>query len=201
MAVRAILSVIQANYNAAAGTDIYAGMAVGRDANGYLVPADRSDATIRFVGVAADDTVRTGATMILADPVGATGIVSGTFTGEANAYYRITKRAISDFIAENVRLNDTGSSTEPAPRRGVGVFTTPSTQLITDQFVYLGETSATTTDTTGTGLAINDSVCEGAGATNKGKFVKLANTSHGTARAVVDKIEGASNELLWVTLL
>ena len=200
MAVRAILSVIQANYNADAGTDIYAGMAVGRDADGYLVAADRNDATIRYVGVAADDTVRTGATMILADPVGATGIVSGAFAGEANAYYRITKRAVADFIAENVRLNDTGSATEPTPRRGVGVYTTPSTQLIVDQLVFLGQTAGSTTDTTGTGMAVNDSLCEGASA-NAGKFVKLANTAHGTARAVVDKIEGSSNELLWITLL
>ena len=88
MAVRAILSVIQANYNADAGTDIYAGMAVGRDADGYLVAADRNDATIftSAAGLAENATHTWSVSEPLSGPCDITVTYSGAIGGSHTDY-------------------------------------------------------------------------------------------------------------------
>jgi hypothetical protein len=133
MAIRALNTAIVANYNTAASGSWLAGDALFLQTDGTVAVANRAgngfstlaQQTGRFVGFSADDTARTGNTMILADPVGANYVDSSNVvqTGN-NGFYVVSKRAIGDFLAENVNgvTNPTaGSSGYEGPRRGVGV--------------------------------------------------------------------------------
>ena len=203
MAIRALNSVIVANYDTAANASWHAGACLARDTSnvGRVVLADRASGAIAggFVGFSADDTARTDNTMILADPVGSNSIDgSGVFQSNNNGFYVAAKRAIGDFQAENVNgvtnLSAQSSGYE-GPRRGVGVFNTPGGQFVTDQFTSAATSAAGTDGSTATyapgaylTVAVDDS----------GKMVELANKAHGPVVGIVDKYDSAAG-LLYFT--
>jgi len=203
MAIRALNSVIVANYDTAANASWHAGACLARDTSnvGRVVLADRASGAIvgGFVGFSADDTARTDNTMILADPVGSNYIDgSGVFQSNNNGFYVAAKRAIGDFQAENVNgvtnLSAQSSGYE-GPRRGVGVFNTPGGQFVTDQFTTAATSAAGTDGSTATyapgaylTVAVDDS----------GKMVELANKAHGPVVGIVDKYDSAAG-LLYFT--
>lgn len=203
MAIRALNSVIVANYETAAAASWHAGACLARDTSnvGRVVLADRASGAIvgGFVGFSADDTARTDNTMILADPVGSNYIDgSGVFQTNNNGFYVAAKRAIGDFQAENVNgvtnLSAQSSGYE-GPRRGVGVFNTPGGQFVTDQFTTAATSAAGADASTATyapgaylTVAVDDS----------GKMVELANKAHGPVVGVVDKYDSAAG-LLYFT--
>ena len=107
MAIRALNSTIVANYDTAAAASWLAGAALVRDYSnaGRVVIGTRSalGSSTGFVGFSSDDTARTGNTMIIADPVGSSYTdASGNFQANNNGFYAVSKRAIGDFLAENV---------------------------------------------------------------------------------------------------
>jgi bifunctional ADP-heptose synthase (sugar kinase/adenylyltransferase) len=203
MAIRALNSVIVANYETAANASWHAGACLARDTSnvGRVVLADRASGAIAggFVGFSADDTARTDNTMILADPVGSNYIDgSGVFQSNNNGFYVAAKRAIGDFQAENVNgvtnLSAQSSGYE-GPRRGVGVFNTPGGQFVTDQFTTAASSGVSADAGTATyapgaylTVAVDDS----------GKLVELANKAHGPVVGVVDKYDSAAG-LLYFT--
>ena len=203
MAIRALNSVIVANYDTAANASWHAGACLARDTSnvGRVVLADRASGAIAggFFGFSADDTARTDNTMILADPVGSNYIDgSGVFQSNNNGFYVAAKRAIGDFQAENVNgvtnLSAQSSGYE-GPRRGVGVFNTPGGQFVTDQFTSAATSAAGTDGSTATyapgaylTVAVDDS----------GKMVELANKAHGPVVGLVDKYDSAAG-LLYFT--
>ena len=207
MAIRALNSVIVANYNCAATASWQAGACLMINASGLVQKADRNDTlfdtlveqTGRFVGFSSDDTARSGNTMILADPVGSNYIDgSGVFQSNNNGFYVAAKRAIGDFQAENVNgvtnLSAQSSGYE-GPRRGVGVFNTPGGQFVTDQFTTAASSGVSADAGTATyapgaylTVAVDDS----------GRLVELANKAHGPVVGVVDKYDSAAG-LLYFT--
>jgi hypothetical protein len=151
MAIKPLNSIVVANYNTAASASWLAGSVLARDTTtvGNVVVASRNAVGVvvgGVVGFSSDDTARTGNTMILADPVGANYTdASGNFVANNSGFYVVAKRAIGDFQAENVNgvTNPTaGASTFEGPRRGVGVYSTPSGQYVTDMFVAPGGTGS-----------------------------------------------------------
>jgi hypothetical protein len=197
MAIKALNSAIVANYPTAASASFLAGDALMIvPSTGFVTAAFRSAigfSTLvqqmgRFVGFSADDTARTGNTMILADPVGSSFTdSSGVLQANNNGFYVVSKRAIGDFQAENVNglTNPTaGSSGYEGPRRGVGVFNTPGGQFITDQFK------------TGTGSSVSAIAADAGTATytpgalltisvaGDGKLVELAGAAAGIGNSV-----------------
>ena len=180
MAIRALNSAIVANYDTYANATIFAGDALMLDSNGKVIPAHRTHASFdsvpemvgRFVGFSADDTVRSGNTMILADPVGSSYVdSSGVLQANNNGFYVVTKRAIGDFQAENVNglTNPTaGASGYEGPRRGVGVYNTPGGQFVADMFL------------TGTGSSTSTGIADGGTATYApGTLLTVANNGSG----------------------
>lgn len=206
MAIRALNSVIVANYDTAANASWLAGTVLARDTAagnaGRVVIATRNASgtvTGGVVGFSSDDTARTGNTMILADPVGANFTdASGNFQANNNGFYVTAKRAIGDFQAENVNgvtnLSAQSSGYE-GPRRGVGVFNTPGGQFVTDQFTTAATSGVSADASTATyapgaylTVAVDDS----------GKMVELANKAHGPVVGIVDKYDSAAG-LLYFT--
>jgi hypothetical protein len=90
MAIRALNSVIVANYNTAANASWQAGACLMLNASGLVEKANRNDSifnslvkqTGRFVGFSSDDTARTGNTMILADPLDLTTSTVPVFSNQ-----------------------------------------------------------------------------------------------------------------------
>jgi len=218
MAIRALNSVVVANYPVAANsTDVFnAGDALMIKADGTVVAAYRassSDPNISgsqlaqlgaFVGFSADDRSRTGNTMILSDPVGSNYINgSGVLVDNNTGFYKVSKRAIGDFQDEPVTsvTNPTAGSTGyEGPRRGVGVFNTPGAQFVTDRF-SLKTTNAAGTDAGSTwSPAPGDLVTFGGTTTDQGKLVKLGANTHGMVVGRVDKYDSAAG-LLYFTQL
>jgi hypothetical protein len=195
MAIRALNSVVVANYDTTSTATWSAGVGLQRSSTaGQVALAQRAHGagggvgfTGGFVGFSADDTARTGNTMILADPVGASFVdASGVLQSNNNGFYVVSKRAIGDFQAENVNglTNPTaGSSGYEGPRRGVGVFNTPGGQFITDQF-KAGSGSSTSAGNADAGTA---TYVPGALLTiavdASGKLVELAGTAVGVVNA------------------
>ncbi len=203
MAIRALNSVIVANYNTAAAASWQAGACLMINASGQVEKADRGNSTTcpfntlvlqtgKFVGFSSDDTARTGNTMILADPVGSNYIDgSGVFQSNNNGFYVAAKRAIGDFqseIVNGVTNLSAQSSGYEGPRRGVGVYNTPGGQFVTDQYVDVITASVSTDDTTAASFAPGDLLCPGASA-NAGKLVKLDPTAFGTDGIVVGRVD------------
>lgn len=143
MAIRALNSVVVANYDVAANASWSAGAVLARVFNdaGKVAPPLRTaiGCSTGVVGLSADDTARTGNTMILADPVGSSYVDSSLVLQAANnGFYVVSKRAIGDFqseIVNNVTNPSAQSSGFEGPRRGVGVYNTPGGQFVTDMFV------------------------------------------------------------------
>jgi hypothetical protein len=184
MAIRALNSLIVANYDTAATASWLAGAALVRDISnaGRVVIGTRSalGSSTGFVGFSADDTARTGNTMILADPVGSSYVdSSGVLQANNNGFYVVSKRAIGDYLAENVNTvtNPTaGSSGYEGPRRGVGVFNTPGAQFITDQYLSGSGSSASNLYTDGLVAVYNPGAPLTFAANGSGKLVEAANT-------------------------
>ena len=214
MAIRALNTAIVANYPTASTASFYAGDALMIGADGNVSAAYRSLGTFdslgeqlgRFVGFSADDTARTSNTMILADPVGSSYTdATGAFVANNNGFYLVSKRAIGDFLAENVNgvTNPTaGSSGYEGPRRGVGVFNTPGAQFITDR--WSGTASSTVSTDGGTWTpAIGDLLTIAAASGSAGKLVQLdpaAVQTDGIAVGRVDNYDSATG-LLYFTQL
>ena len=221
MAIRALNSVVVANYDTTSTATWSAGVGLQRSATaGQVALAQRAHGagagigfTGGFAGFSADDTARSGNTMILADPVGASFVdASGVLQANNNGFYVVSKRAIGDFQAENVNglTNPTaGSSGYEGPRRGVGVFNTPGGQFITDQF-KTGTGSSTSAGNADAGTA---TYVPGALLTiavdASGKLVELAGTAVGVVNAsgagvtmpfvgIVDRYDSAAG-LLYFT--
>jgi hypothetical protein len=215
MAIRVIYGVLNANINVDKAQSFHAGACLARESTtsngtcsqGNARLADRaSDPGNAFVGFAADDKARSGNTMIQPDPVGATYVdpATGNMIKNNNGLFVAQKRALGDWQDETVtNVSDltSGASGYEGPRRGVGIYTTPSNVLITDQF-GLFQTSAATTDIAYAAFVPNDLLTFGASTTNamQGKLVMLSNTSHGKAIARVDSYD-ASAGLLYITQL
>ncbi len=214
MAIRALNTLVVANYNTAASASWLAGDALYLQSDGTVAAAYRAGSgftTItqqlgKFVGFSADDTARTGNTMILADPVGSSYTdASGVLQANNNGFYVVSKRAIGDFLAENVNgvTNPTaGSSGYEGPRRGVGVFNTPGAQFITDRFA--GTASSTITTDGGTWTpAVGDLLTIAAASGNAGKLVLLDPAALGTDGIVVGRVDSYDSAagLLYFTQL
>ena len=180
MAIRALNSVVVANYDTLSTASWQSGAVLCRTATGNqaaiaarVVLANGSiGCTGGVIGFSADDTARTGNTMILADPVGSSYVdSSGVLQANNNGFYVVSKRAIGDFQAENVNglTNPTaGSSGYEGPRRGVGVFNTPGGQFVTDMFL------------TGTGSSTSTGIADGGTATYApGVLLTVANNGSG----------------------
>lgn len=215
MAIRALNTLVVANYNTAASASFYAGdalmistsdgtvSAAFRSATGFTTLAQQLG---RFVGFSADDTARTGNTMILADPVGSSYTdASGVLQANNNGFYVVSKRAIGDFLAENVNgvTNPTaGSSGYEGPRRGVGVFNTPGAQFITDRFAAVASTSVTQDGVAnGWTPTAGDLLTVAASSANAGKIVKLGTAgTDGVIIGRVDSYDSAAG-LLYFTQL
>jgi len=213
MAVREINAVIAADFNIAAATQLHAGAYVARDTTSALVvAADRNLHTSgNCLGILADDTARTGNTIISVDPVGSTYIdpVTGNFIANNNGYYKAAKRALGDYqdeIVTNVTNLTAGAGGFQGPMRGVGVFTTPSSNLITDQFALASTNDSSTSSIAdaafsgGATYLTNDLLTYGTGA-NAGLLVKIssANFYNGKIIGRVDDYNAAAG-LLGITL-
>jgi len=212
MAIRALNSVIVANYNTAASASWQAGACLMIGSDGLVLKADRSVAafdtlveqTGKFVGFSSDDTARTGNTMILADPVGSNYIDgSGVFQSNNNGFYVGSKRAIGDFqseIVNGVTNLSAQSSGFEGPRRGVGVYNTPGAQFVTDQYVEDLTTTVSADGGTYVTFAPGDLLVPGAAA-NAGKLVKLDAAAYGTDGIVVGRVDSfdAAAGLLYFT--
>jgi len=213
MAIRALNTAIVANYPTASTASFLAGDALMIGTDGNVSAAYRNVATFdtvaeqrgRFVGFSADDTARTGNTMILADPVGSSYTdSSGNFVANNNGFYVVSKRAIGDFLAENVNgvTNPTaGSSGYEGPRRGVGVFNSPGGQFVTDRWSGVASTSLTA-DGGVWSPAIGDLLTIAAASGSAGKLVQLdpAATADGIVVGRVDSYDSAAG-LLYFTQL
>ena len=222
MAIRALNSVVVANYDTTSTATWSAGVGLQRSSTaGNVQIAQRVHGvgagvgfTGGFVGFSADDTARTGNTMILADPVGASFVdANGVLQANNNGFYVVSKRAIGDFQAENVNglTNPTaGSSGYEGPRRGVGVFKTPGGQFITDQFLTAALGSSTSTAIVDGGTAVyNPGALLTIAANGSGKLVELAGSAVGIINAsgagatmpivgIVDRYDSAAG-LLYFT--
>jgi hypothetical protein len=214
MAIKALNSAIVANYPTAASASFLAGDALMIvPSTGFVSAAFRSAigfSTLvqqmgRFVGFSADDTARTGNTMILADPVGSSYTdSSGVLQANNNGFYVVSKRAIGDFLAENVNgvTNPTaGSSGYEGPRRGVGVFNTPGGQFVTDRYAAIASTDNTQDGGVAYTLLPGDLLTVAGSSANAGKLVKLDDRgTDGPIVGRVDSLDSASG-LLYFTQL
>jgi len=211
MAIRPLNSIVVANYNTAASASWLAGAVLVRDsatAGNVTLPngANRANVNFGVVGFSADDTARSGNTMILADPVGANYTdASGNFVANNSGFYVVSKRAVADFLAENVNnvTNPTaGTSGFEGPRRGVGVYSTPSGQYITDMFVVgAGSSASSATLDAGTATYLPGALLTVSGAASgasQGKLIELVNTAWGPVLGVVDRYDSAAG-LLYFT--
>ena len=215
MAIRALNSVVVANYDTISTASWSAGIGLMRSTTaGQVAIAQRSQTQIGggvgftggFVGFSADDTARSGNTMILADPVGASYVdANGVLQANNNGFYVVSKRSIGDFQAENVNglTNPTaGSSGYEGPRRGVGVFNSPGAQFITDRFSTAATTSTALLDGGSAWTpAPGDLLTIAAVSGNAGKLVKLDEVGvDGLIVGRVDSYDSAAG-LLYFTQL
>jgi hypothetical protein len=212
MAIRALNSVIVANYNTAASASWQAGACLMIGSDGLVLLANRASSSFntlvqqtgKFVGFSSDDTARTGNTMILADPVGSNYIDgSGVFQSNNNGFYVGAKRAIGDFQSEIVNgVTNLSAQTSgyEGPRRGVGVYNTPGGQFVTDQYVEDLTTTVSADGGTYATFAPGDLLVPGASA-NAGKLVKLDSAAYGTDGIVVGRVDSfdAAAGLLYFT--
>jgi hypothetical protein len=209
MAIRALNSVIVANYDTLATASWQAGVCLAiNSSTGNVELATRAAGAdtlnfATFVGFSSDDTARSGNTMILADPVGSNYIDgSGVFQSNNNGFYVAAKRAIGDFqseIVNGVTNLSAQSSGYEGPRRGVGVYNTPGGQFVTDQF-SLVTSSGVNADAGGTWTPAPGDACTFAAA-GTGKLVKLvAIGTDGPMVARVDKYDSAAG-LLYITMV
>jgi hypothetical protein len=97
----------------------------------------------QIIGVCADDALGTNPsgetpTMINNDPAGSNFVNGSAFQTYTNGFYVGVKRAISDFKDESVDVVTNLTAGVPLySQRGVSVYTTPSSQFVTDRFALV----------------------------------------------------------------
>ena len=240
MALRALNSVVAANYNKLSANPVLAGdivaISTASAATGLNPPcvirATRSAAsggteasgiTRAFaVGVCADDAVGTNPygetpTMINNDPAGSNFVNGSTFQSYTAGFYVGVKRAISDFKDESIDVVTNLTAGIPTlSSRGVSVYTTPSSQFITDRYTLLTASSASADNGGAWTPTPGDAVTWGAGNSalvsttptnpqaatsstyNAGLLVKDAgNVSYSTPIGRVDFYDSGAGLLYW----
>lgn len=162
MALRALNSVVAANYNKLSADPVLAGDIVAFSSTsgssgqnpGCVARAVRSASGLvrgYALGVCADDALGTNPygevpTMINNDAVGSNFVNGSTFQSYTTGFYVGAKRAIGDFKDESVDVVTNLTAGVPTlSMRGVTVYTTPSSQFVTDRFA-LAIANASTTD-------------------------------------------------------
>lgn len=230
MAIKELISLGTTNHDIAAATEFRAGTVVCKSSTGKLIAANRSTVATgvggtsvntawiaSYVGLAADDTARSGNTSIINDPVGSTFVNTSDNTAiddYANGFYVAPKRALSfnqDETLTDVTNFTAGASGFEGPRRQCAVYSFPGAQFVTDIHVYTDGSTAATAGANGTytdaaadsspmsGWAINDILTAGAG-DRKGFLVKRTAVADGIGIARIDKVDAAAG-LIWITQL
>jgi hypothetical protein len=231
MAIRELIALGTTNHDIAASTQFRAGTIVAKSSTtGQISAACRSTTTTGlgggapntalpagYIGLAADDTAKSGNTMIINDPVGSTFVNTSDNTkldNYANGFYVAPKRALSFNQAEDLTdvTNFTAGATGfEGPRRGCAVYSFPGAQFVTDMHLDSTGKKYKTVGATGGGVSfldadassdtwnITDQLTYGAGA-NAGLFVKLSSSTDGLAVARIDAIDTSAG-LIWITQL
>jgi len=213
MAVWELIAIINDQNNIAASTQLHAGQVVARDSSGLTVAADRAThGAGAYLGILADNTARTGNTRIQVYPVGSAYVDPTTFafTANNNGLYAGSNRQIGDYQAEDVTgvTNFTASSATgfEGPRRPVGIYTTPSNKLGTDQAVAFktNDTSPSTyldaAFSGGDAYNISDLLTYGT-TSNAGKVIKVVAASNlGRIIGKVDSYDSANNILYFTQI-
>jgi len=162
MALRTLQAVVATNYSKLSSDPILAGDIVafntGNTNAAGVNPAPVARATTKaanttgpvtitnrgqILGVAADDALGTNPagetpTMINNDPAGSNFVNGSTFQSYTAGFYVGAKRAIADFKDESVDVVTNLTAGIPTySSRGMTVYTTPSTQFVTDRFALL----------------------------------------------------------------
>lgn len=228
MAIKELISLGTTNHDIAASTEFRAGTVVCKATTGKLVTANRSTVATgvggtsvnplwvqSYVGLAADDTARSGNTSIINDPVGSSFVNTSDNTvldDYANGFYVAPKRALSfnqDETLTDVTNFTAGASGFEGPRRQCAVYSFPGATFVTDAHVYTDGTSyATVAGATGaytdvaeatSAWAISDLLTAGAGL-RAGYLVRKVDTNAGPSIARIDKID-VTGGLVWITQL
>jgi len=206
MAVWEIIAIINDQSNIAASTQLHAGQVVARDSNGNVVAADRAlHGTGAYLGILADNTARTGNSKIQVDPVGSSIIdpVTFAFTGNNNGLFAGANRQIGDYQAEDVtgvtNFSASAATGFEGPRRPVGLYTTPSNKLASDQVVNYktndtnSSTYADVAFSGGDAYNISSLLTYGT-SSNAGKIVLVnPNDNNGKIIGKVDSFDSANN--------
>lgn len=156
MALRALNSVVAANYNKLSAAPMLAGDIVMYDTSDAtqnptcVKRAVRSASNLvraSVIGVCADDALGTNPvgetpTMINNDPAGSNFVNGAAFQSYTAGFYVGVKRAIGDFKDESIDVVTNLTLGVPTyAQRGVSVYTTPSSQFVTDRFALLTASS------------------------------------------------------------
>jgi hypothetical protein len=176
MALRTLQAVVATNYSKLSTDPILAGDIVASN-NGSTFAAGVNPAPVaraaryngsgtsasvppvvsyraQILGVAADDALGTNPsgetpTMINNDPAGSNFVNGSTFQSYTAGFYVGAKRAIADFKDESIDVVTNLTAGIPTySSRGMTVYSTPSTQFVTDRFALVTAASGTV-DTAG----------------------------------------------------
>lgn len=210
MALRALNTVVVANYNKLVADSVLAGDLVGlsgttgaTSVNPVCVSRVTRDAsTVRASvwGVAGDDGSTTETpTMISNDPVGSNFLNNGFLT-YTNGFYVGAKRTIGEFRDESIStVTNLTESPLTVSRRGMSVHVTPGSQFITDRFALLS-TSSTTADAGAAWAPAPGDVMTVGASGSAGRLVRLASAAHGPAVGRVDFYDAGAGLLYWTLL-
>lgn len=158
MALRALNSVVAANYGKLSTDPVLAGDIVAFNTSDTTQNPSVVKRAVRSasgllrgfaIGVCGDDAVGTNpagetVTMINNDPSGSNFVNGTAFQSYAAGFYVGVKRAIADFKDESVDVVTNLTAGIPTySQRGVTVYSTPSSQFVTDRFALLTASSST----------------------------------------------------------
>jgi hypothetical protein len=121
----------------------------------------------QIAGVCADDALGSNPsgetpTMINNDPAGSNFVNGNIFQSYTAGFYVGAKRAISDFKDEGISVVTNLTQGLPTyDQRGVSVYTTPSSQFVTDRFALVTAQAAGVDVAGWTGLSSNSSPLPG----------------------------------------
>lgn len=217
MALRALNSVVAANYNKLTSDPILAGDIVwvlpgisDTTQNPPLVSRAYRNATYTttgrayYIGVAADDALGTNPsgetpTMINNDAAGSNFINGTAFQSYTTGFYVGSKRAISDFKDESISVVTNLTAGVPTYAvRGITVYSTPGSQFVTDRFITT-TTSSTTADAGAAAVFAPGTLLTVSVAATPGKLVEMlvANIAHGPVIGRVDYYDSSAGLLYW----
>lgn len=184
MALRSLQTVIANNYAKLSTDPVLAGDIVGFDTSAtstavnpagvsrvYRSATFNSTALYRgnIVGVCADDALGTNpsgetVTMINNDPAGSNFVNGNAFQSYTAGFYVGVKRAIGDYRDQSIDFVSNLTAGVPTySQRGVSVYTTPSSQFVTDRFALLQSSGSTTVDSAyASGFVVGDLLTVGA---------------------------------------